>query len=237
MVADIKNSDGQVTGFALEQIFKSEGWPSPCNYNYRQRFEFYKDGRFRIAAASVGRGCGNDGTYRPVFRIAFAAAKTDVHVWQNKVWQLWQKENWLQQQEATDYYHNNFLMKIEQANGVRYLLAPANGKFDDGGQGDQAFIYATAQKPGIDEGESDLTTIGPCCNTDYQQGPEKFMTPEPDALGNGAVVIWYVPQLKNSDEKGKEYCWAAAELKNGVYITKEYPCFAGPLFVPVKNVP
>jgi hypothetical protein len=234
-VAEIKNSDGAPAGFALEQTFKSEGWPSPCNYNYRQRYEFYADGSFRVAAASIGRGCGNDGTYRPVFRIAFAGSQASVQAWQNNAWQYWPKEAWLQQQETTAYYQKQYLLKIGSNNASSYLLAPANGQFADGGRGDNAFIFATVQKPGIDEGESDLTTIGPCCNTDYHQGPEKFIEPQADQLGVHPVVVWYVPQMKNSDEKGKEYCWAAAELKNGVYTTNEYPCFAGPLFVPVKN--
>ena len=44
-VQPIKENN-KVIGFALEQTFKSEQWPSPCNYNYLQRYEFYKDGRF-----------------------------------------------------------------------------------------------------------------------------------------------------------------------------------------------
>ena len=75
-VSDPKVSEilenGQAIGFALEQYFSSEQWPMPCNYNYMQRYEFYNDGRFRVAGASLGRGCGNNGTYRPVFRIAMS---------------------------------------------------------------------------------------------------------------------------------------------------------------------
>ena len=59
-------------GFALVQDYFSEGWPTPCSYNYRQQFEFYKDGGFRPVVASLGRGCGNDGMYRPVTRFALA---------------------------------------------------------------------------------------------------------------------------------------------------------------------
>ena len=61
-VAELKNDRNEIVGFALEQTFRSEGWPTPCNYNYRQRYEFYQDGKFRISGASIGRGCGNDGT-------------------------------------------------------------------------------------------------------------------------------------------------------------------------------
>ena len=63
--------NGVEVGCILQQNFYSEGWPLPCNYNYCQKFEFYNDGRFRVACASLGRGCGNNGTYRPVIRVSF----------------------------------------------------------------------------------------------------------------------------------------------------------------------
>jgi hypothetical protein len=83
-----------------------------------------------------------------------------------------------------------------------------------------------------DEGENDLVTIGPCCNTDYQQGPEKFINDE--AIENTNLVMWYVCQMKNDNTPGKEYCWAESYLDHGVYKTRVYPCLAGPLFVPMK---
>jgi hypothetical protein len=43
-----------------------------------------------------------------------------------------------------------------------------------------------------------------------------------------------VPQLKNDDRVGKEYCWAESVLVNGVFVAKTYPCLAGPMFVPGK---
>lgn len=64
--------NGVEVGCILQQNFYSEGWPLPCNYNYCQKFEFYNDGRFRVACASLGRGCGNNGTYRPVIRVSFS---------------------------------------------------------------------------------------------------------------------------------------------------------------------
>jgi hypothetical protein len=41
--------------------------------------------------------------------------------------------------------------------------------------------------------------------------------------------------MKNDNTKGKEYCWAEGYIDKGVYKTKEFPCFAGPKFVPIKN--
>ena len=232
----IKDDAGNFTGFALEQVFKSEQWPAPCNYNYRQRFEFYKDGRFRVAAASIGRGCGNDGTYRPVFRIAFAGEKNNFAEWNGTNWNNWPLEKWQLQTATTAYAENKYQYQLTDNTGNGFLMQPANGKFGDGGRGDNAFVYVTQNKSIVDEGEADLVTIGPCCNTDYHQGPEKFIEPSPDNIQNKKLVVWYVAQLKNDDAKGREYCWAESVLENGVYVTKAYPCFAGPMFIPITKV-
>lgn len=234
-IMEIKDDAGVFTGFALEQVFKSEQWPQPCNYNYRQRYEFYKDGRFRVAGASIGRGCGNDGTYRPVFRIAFAAEQNNFAEWNGSSWSNWVQEKWQLQTETTAYADNKYQYQLTDNTGNGFLLQPGNGGFGDGGRGDHAYVYVTQTKAVVDEGEADLVTIGPCCNTDYHQGPEKFIEPSPDNIQNKKLVVWYVAQLKNDDSKGREYCWAESVLENGVYVTKAYPCFAGPMFIPVKN--
>ena len=96
-VAELRDDQQRVIGFVLEQTYRSEGWPTPCNYNYRQRYEFYNDGRFRVACASIGRGCGNTGTYRPVFRIAFSGEKNSFYEYKENNWLQWQQEQWQQQ--------------------------------------------------------------------------------------------------------------------------------------------
>jgi len=57
----------------------------------------------------------------------------------------------------------------------------------------------------------------------------------PENIVNTDIVVWYVPQMKNDDTKGHEYCWAESYLENGVYKTKVYPCMCGPMFVPIKK--
>ena len=114
-------------------------------------------------------------------------------------------------------------------------MEPGKGQFKDGGRGDFSYVYVSKFSPAKDEGESDLVTIGPCCNTDYRQGPEKFIEPGAENIENSSMVIWYVAQMRNDDRKGNEYCWAENVLEDGVWRTKAYPCFAGPMFVPVKN--
>ena len=113
-VYDLEEGNRKV-GFVLEQKFYSEGWPNVCNYNYLQRYEFYADGRFRIACASLGRGCGNDGTYRPVYRIAFADAGSfaeydgsDFKNWDTEKWTL-QKDNSPATKETTSITISNDL--------------------------------------------------------------------------------------------------------------------------------
>ena len=222
------------TGFVLEQTYASQGWPTPCNYNYKQRFEFYNDGSFRVSCASLGRGCGNDGTYRPVFRIAFADNNNNIYQYQNNNWNHLLTENWTQQLETSSYTADGAMFKVVNNANTGYYMLPGNGKFNDGGRGDNAFIYTTLNLPNRDEGDADLPTIGPCCNTDYHQGPEKFINATPENIQNKQLVIWYVAQLKNDDNKGREYCWAENYIENGIYKTKAYPCFAGPKFVPIK---
>ncbi|MBK9485296.1 MAG: hypothetical protein IPO01_08765 [Chitinophagaceae bacterium] len=119
----IKDDAGKFTGFALEQAFRSEQWPTPCNYNYRQRFEFYKDGRFRVAAASIGRGCGNDGTYRPVFRIAFAAEQNNFAEWSGTNWNNWPLEKWQSQNVTTGYFENKYQFQLTDNTGTGFYAA------------------------------------------------------------------------------------------------------------------
>jgi hypothetical protein len=222
------------TGFVLEQSYASQGWPTPCNYNYKQRFEFYKDGSFRVSCASLGRGCGNNGTYRPVFRIAFADNQNSFYQWENNNWMPWQNEKWTQQTELSTYNTDGAMFKITNSTNKGFFIQPARGQFNDGGRGDNAYIYTTLNVPNRDEGDADLPTIGPCCNTDYKQGPEKFIEPNPENIQNKQLVVWYVAQMKNDDAKGREYCWAESFLENGIYKTKTYPCFVGPKFTPIK---
>ncbi len=224
----------QVIGFTLEQSYYSEGWPTACNYNYLQRYEFFNDGRFRVAVASLGRGCGNNGTYRPVTRIAFAGDNSFAE-YKNQTWFPWKKEQWQQQKASTELSKEGFQYKITDNQGAGYALQANVGQMNDGGRGDNAYVYVTQNKPDADEGEADLITIGPCCNTDYQQGPEKFIDPTPESIENTSLVLWYVAELKNDDREGQKYCWAESFLENGVFKTKTFPCFSGAMFVPVKK--
>lgn len=224
--------DGERVGFVLVQDFFSEFWPMPCNYYYQQRYEFYDDGSFRIAAGNLGRGCGTEGTYRPVTRIEWAQPYSFAH-WSNGNWQVWQTEQW---KLAADVTPNEQGMSFRIANeqGQGYYMQSGTLIPTPTERGDNAFVFVTLDHNDRDEGKSDLPTIGPCCNTDYQQGPEKYIDTPPEKIENARLVLWYVAQMKNDNTPGKEYCWANILLEQGVAKKQAYPCFSGPTFVPIE---
>jgi len=232
LVEDIRQGD-EVVGFAIVQDFRSELWPMACNYRYAQRFEFYRDGRFRVGGANLGRGCGNNGTYRPVLRIDVTAggdgAADRVAEWDGRAWWAWDLEAWRLQGDDTPYTPEGYQLRIESPGGETYALEPNRGQLADGAAGDHAYTFITRRRP--EEGEGDLLTIGPCCNEDHRQGPEKYMA-EPEPIDGADLVIWYVPQLRNSDVPGAERCWADSAVEDGKAVATVHPCAFGLLFAP-----
>ena len=225
-------SDGEEVGFSIAQDFRQLPWPAPCNYRYEERYEFYNDGRYRVALSNHGRGCGDDGTYRPVLRLDLGSASIDT--WANQTWKTIESESWSSQGDSETMAEQQYSHRINQVAGQSYLMAPSQGKFNDGGRGDNAFIYTTVKHADKDEGDADLVTLGSCCNTDYQQGPEQFLEPA-ESLADQDLVLWYVPQIENDGREGSRYCWAETVVVDGVGETKTWPCTSGPMFVPVVN--
>lgn len=231
-ISDLEEN-GEVIGFVLEQNFSTQLWPMPCNYNYLQRYEFYKNGSWRSSVASLGRGCGNNGTYRPVLRFSFPGTKNSFSEFDKNEWKKWSKEQWKLQDEQSSFTSEGYKYMIVADAKNGFYIEPNRGQFNDESRGDHPYVYLTKKHPTLDEGESDLVSIGPCCNTDYQQGPEKFINDEPTI--ESPLVLWYVCQMKNDDTKGREYCWAERYLENGTYKTNVYPCLSGPKFVPLTK--
>lgn len=227
--------DGEVIGFALIQDYAHPNWPLPCNYRYQQRTEFYRDGSWRPTAINLGRGCGDNGTYRPIMRIHLA--KPDggytLEEWSVDGWKHWGAEGWRLQQPSTAFTDAGEQVRMIDAGGNGYAFIPSRGQFADGGRGDNAFVFATVYRP--DEGESDLITLGSCCNDDYQQGPDRFINNPPESLDSGDIVLWYVAQMENDNTPGSEYCWADTVVENGVYVPQVWPCVAGPLITPFTD--
>ncbi len=157
-----------------------------------------------------------------------------ISAWDGTQWQAWETEQW-QGADSRKIHPEGAEYRLDFANGGSYRVATGRGQFADGGRGDQAFVYATLDHPERDEGESDMVTIGPCCNTDAKQGPEQFIDNPPESISNQNIVLWYVAQLKNDDTPGSQYCWAESLLRRGVYVPEEYPCWSGPLFRPERG--
>ncbi len=231
-IEEIKQNNQKI-GFALIQDFRSPVWPLACNYRYQNRFEFYDDGRFRITGVNLGLGCGNGGWYRPVFRIALSGNGTGQKVarWQQNGWKSLAREGWALQDDNTVYSPDGYLYKITTSANAGYYLEPGRGQFNDGGRGDNAYTYITVNHRDGKEGENNMPTIGSCCNTDYRQGPEAFLTPE-ESLEGRDITLWYVPQMPNDDTPGSEYCWVIPQVVGGHEFDKTFAGIVGPMFVP-----
>jgi len=231
---NILDKSGNKIGDALIQDFRSPIWPASCNYRYQSRFEFYKDGKFRITGVNHGRGCNTDGVYKPVFRMDIAIEKDNetFSTWNGTKWQAWNKEKWMDQKDAK-YTKEGYWMKLNSKNGNGYYIEPGNGQFKNN-RGDNAFLYISKWHSDLDEGDSDMVTMGNCCSYDYKQGPEKFIEPA-ETLDKKHMIIWYVPRMKNDNTPGKEYCWASTVVEEGKNITKTWPGVVGPMFIPIDN--
>ena len=233
-IEQVRAPDG-TAGFALVQEYRSDLWPVACNYSYRQRFEFYPDGRFRVVFGSIGRGCGNNGTYRPIMRIVPADDHTTFAEWNGNHWQAWSNEHWQLQQDDTHYTSQGYQYRFTGDNGYGFMVEPSQGQFGSDSRGDHAYMYVTREHTDRDEGDSDLPTMGACCHNDEHQGPERFIDATPESIAASPIVLWYVPQLKNSDTPGEQYCWADSVLRNGVFEPEIWPCYGGPMFVPTQE--
>jgi hypothetical protein len=121
--------------------------------------------------------------------------------------------------------------RITMPDGSGYEILPGAGQPPDDAKSDNAFVYVTRYH--AQEGEADMLTLGDCCNTDFHQGPEQFIGETPESIGAGPLVLWYVPQMVINDTPGSEYCWADTRVENGMYVPATWPCYAGPLFIPI----
>lgn len=233
--------NGSEVGFAVVQDFRQLSWPAACNYRYEERYEFYNDGRYRVAMSNHGRGCGTDGTYRPVLRIEIGRPEDQqgqqnsytLEQWLDNEWKVVEEESWARQPLEENLYRGQYSHRFLDQAGQGYFLSPSIGQFWDGGRGDDAFIYATVSHPNKDEGTSDLVTLGSCCNTNHEQGPEQFMQPA-ELLLDQSLVLWYVPQIHNDGEEGSKYCWADTKVVDGVQRVETWPCTGGPMFNPIS---
>jgi len=220
--------DGKEVGFYILQDYRNPKWPMACNYRYENRFEFYKDGSFRVVGVNIGRGCGENALYRPVMRIDLDLGAESFYKYSSGSWQKWLTEQSDFQRDAKEYDQGKYLYKItNQKHG--YYIEPNRGQFNDNSRGDNATLFATKFKSG--EGDEDLLTLGSCCKLD-EDGVERYIKTH-ESIDNQDIVLWYVPRIQNDARAGHEYCWADTVLEDGKLVVKEYPCIVGPKFVPM----
>ena len=227
---------GKEIGFYIMQDFRNPKWPMACNYRYQNRFEFYKDGSFRVVGINLGRGCSNKAIYRPVMRldIDLEENKEQFAIYDNGIWKDWQVEAMYKSSGKEQMYKDLYLYKIYSAINSKdgYYIEPNRGQFRDKSRGDNERVFVTKFKP--NEGDEDLLTLGSCCKLD-EDGVEQYLNDE--VIEATDIVIWYVPKVQNDDREGHEYCWADSTIdENGNPSVKLYPCTVGPKFVPISKV-
>jgi len=224
------------SGFYIVQDFRNPKWPMACNYRYENRFEFYKDGSFRVVAVNLGRGCSNKAIYRPVMRldIALNGNKEQFALYNGQDWDDWQIEKGYRSTGEEKMYKDKYLYRVNNPQNAEegYYIEPNRGQYNDNSRGDNEDIYVSKFKE--NEGDDDLLTLGSCCKLE-SDGPEEYIK-DKEIIENSDTVIWYVPTIQNDDRKGHEYCWADSTIdKNGNPSAKVWPCIVGPKFVPITK--
>jgi len=226
-VRELKNKDG----FMLTQDFRNPKWPMACNYRYENRFEFYRDGSFRVVGVNKGRGCGDNAIYRPVMRIDMAVdSKEQFYSYDERNWKVWEHETskYVSKQNITKYKYK-IISSTKQNSG--YYIEPNHGQFDDNSRGDNATLFVTKFKK--NEGDTDLLTLGSCCDL-KDDGVEQYLDNE--NILDTDIVLWYVPRIKNDTKEGSEYCWADTRIgDDGNLVVQVWPCTVGPKFIPIKE--
>ena len=202
-------TDASGGGFSLKMTFRSPNWPQPCNYQYTFTATFAPDGALTVRAGSEGRGCGVDGVYHPILRIAPPPAARLSLV-----------------SDGTPTPLTSEGAATWTAGTGRGFVVGDVHVTPDWGDAELAYVYWSAANPA--EGEGDLPSIGTCCRLDIQQGPDAFVTP-PEPLTN-RTILWYVPKITNAE---RARCWADMELKDGVLVPHVWPCGSGVRIVPV----
>ncbi len=232
-VKDIVENNKTV-GFSIIQDFRNPKWPMACNYRYQNRFFFYKDGSFRTAAVSMGRGCSDKAIYRPVMRLDIDLdTPEEFSVYKKGSWQKFDFEGSYKASSKEQMFKGKYLYRFNEIDNLEsgYYIEPNRGQFGDKSRGDHEHIFISKFKK--DEGDEDLLTLGSCCKLN-EDGPERFIK-DKELIENSDTVLWYVPTIHNDNKKGHEYCWADSTIDEyGNPSVKIWPCVVGPKFVPIS---
>lgn len=196
-------TDGPGEGFTLGITFRSPNWPQPCNYQYTFTATFGQDGTLTVEAGNEGRGCGIEGVYHPVLRLALpATADPTLSV------------------DDPDLPITTEGQATWPAGTDHHIVAGPVQITPLWGDAEQAYVYWSVAKAA--EGQGDLPSIGECCRLDNHQGPEAFVEPAEPLTGD--TVLWYVPTITNAEQVR---CWADMVLQDGMLVPQIWPCRSG----------
>ncbi len=183
--------NGEVVGFRLQQEFWVSSGPCravifTCNASISTTTG---DSAWRLETSDADAGR----TAPPPTALPALAADNSFATWANSAWETWSTEGW-QAQSDSEPTAKGYQYRFTDSSGAGFYIEPGRGQFE-GERGDNAFIFVTLDHPDRDEGDSDMITIGPCCNVNYEQGPERFIDGE--SIENAQLILWYVPQVEN----------------------------------------
>jgi hypothetical protein len=226
--------NGQYVGFEVVQDFRMGNWGYQCNYRYEQHMQFFTNGRFRVVGGAFGQGCAGTGVYRAMMRIDLAV-RGDA----GDSLAYWNGNGWATQPTEARFGPNSPLnsegygWRVTDQSGAGYYVEPGRGQFGDAGQGDNENLFVLQHKAA--EGDTDLGVWGNYAS----DGPEaSWVNNEP--VENQNIVLWYVPQmttdataLQAAEGEAAYYCWTVTPASSAQQ-PKAYPCFAGPMFVPIS---
>ncbi len=196
-------TDAPGGGFTLAITFRSPGWPQPCAYQYVFQATFTPDGTVTVQAVSEGRGCGLNGVYHPILRLAPPPSA-----------------NLRLTADGASIPLTTEGSATWPAGATRGFVAGEVQLTPAWGDAELAYVYWSAANPA--EGAGDLPSIGTCCRLDSQQGPEAFVTP-PEPLTD-STVLWVIPRMTNAE---RARCWADMEILDGVLVPHIWPCGSG----------
>lgn len=225
---DLLDENNNIIGFELLQDFRMAFWGQACQYRYDQRYQFYNDGRYRVVAGAYGKGCSSEGVYRPVIRIDVAVAGDEndsLELWESD-WSTQATEVRVGPDHATS--PEGYMARIVDQSGKGYFIEPGNGQFNDGGRGDNEYLYGMLHHLGQGEADLGVFAIG-CCDAE-EHGPEIYLNNE--SIEDENLVLWYVSQSEISTfgfEPSDFYCWTGTAVPELVF-----PCFTGPMFTPFE---
>ncbi len=149
-----------------------------------------------------GRGCGIEGVYHPVLRIAPPAGDLGL----------------LQTAPRPRYRRR----ASRVAGGCGIGVSCRRGA-DNAGLGRRdAGLCLLERGQARPRARATYRASAPAAGWISQQGPEAFVTPAEPMTD--AAVIWYVPQITNAE---RARCWADMEVRAGILVPQIWPCGSG----------